>query len=448
MRKNRTVPIFLLVAIIFLAPGAWAMAKRPPLTQRETEKPRPEDKNTSSLTLHGCFELALKRSETVAIRKEEIENAKAQIFKAASEAIGDVDFVITDFRQEAPEGGGGGSSVGSTLSARDRRERKFVIKQPLFQGFKSIGALTGAGGLKKQRQQEWIRAKELLFLDVASAFYGLVRSQKDVETIESIHRLFEERITELTEREKIGRSRPSEVATARAKMKILEAELAGARGALAIRRYLLEFLTGIPVGAEQLRDEEPDANVTPDLSNSLEAAATRADVEAAQQAMKTAKRGILVAQSSLWPEISLEHNHYEKREGFQSGFDWDLLFKVDVPLSRGGENIGKVKEAVSYWKKAKLNYSLAERQAELEIKQSYEEWMTSVNQSNAIEEAVKASHENYRLQKEEYEHNLVNNLDVLTALESLHQTQREANRIYYQMKENYWRLQVALGEAL
>jgi outer membrane protein len=169
-------------------------------------------------------------------------------------------------------------------------------------------------------------------------------------------------------------------------------------------------------------------------------------VEAAKQSAKTAWRGVIVAQSEFWPDLSIEHNQYERREGFQSNLDWDFLFKINVPLFQGGETFGGFKKSVSLWKQEKLNYSLVKRQAELEIKESYQNWKASLEEARSLKEAVQASEENFRLQKEEYAHNLVNNLDVLEALELLHETRRDANRAHYQMKQNYWQLMVAAGE--
>ena len=82
----------------------------------------------------------------------------------------------------------------------------------------------GAGGLRSQRKHEWIHAEELLFSDVARTFYQFLQYQKNVALLEEIKRSFEERISELSDREKIGRSRLSEVVTAKAKSKNIEAE--------------------------------------------------------------------------------------------------------------------------------------------------------------------------------------------------------------------------------
>lgn len=434
-----------ITALLFLtaSPFSWAMAKRPPVPVAETEPAKPK----RVLTLSGAYELALRRSEVIAMKREEIAKTRAAWLKASGEMIGDGDFLITDFLQDAQGGGGStGGSVGSTLSAKERRERKFVFSQPLFQGFKSLGAITGAGSLTRQRTEEHLRAKELLFLEVVDAFYGLRQQKKDLETFEGIHQLFQERTSELNDRIKVGRSRSSELSTANAKMRILEAQMAQAHGALTIAESLMEFYTGIPSGEAVYKEEKiPTKEITEPAQYEL-LADGRSDVEAAKQAAKTARQAVIVAQSELWPKITLDSNHYEKREGFQSDIDWDVLFKINVPLFRGGETMGEVKETYSEWKQAKLNYSYVKRQAELEIKESYQNWAAALQQNKAFREAVKAAQENYRFQKEDYGHSLVNNLDVLEALEELFNTSKEANRVFYDMKRNYWRYQTAVGQ--
>lgn len=434
--------IFILAVFIGSTPFAWAMGKKlqlpvPPVTETELEPKK-------VLTLEEAYRLALRRSETIAIRREEIAKAKADWLRATGEFIGEGNFVMTNRQQDALLGTGS-DGIGGTLNAVERRERTLEMSQPLFQGFRSLGALTGAGSLSRQRRNEYKRSKELLFLDVAAAFYGLMQQRKDVETIEGIHSLLEERIKELGEREEIGRSRTSEVATARARLKIIEAELAESRGALAIAESLMEFYAGIS-SLEAVYEDGEIAKGDLEISEEYKTLTwDRADVEAARQAMKVAKKAVIVAQSDLWPEISLDVTHYEKREGFQSGIDWDALFTIHVPLYKGGETLAEVKEAYSNWKQAKWNYSRTQREAEFEIKEAHQNWMASLNKSEAYRQAVKASEENYRYQKEDYEKNLVNNLDVLAALEELFNTSRDANETHYEMKRNYWKLQTAAG---
>lgn len=431
---------FLLVFLIcgFFSSSAWAMGRRPPV---ETET------KSAGLTLKDCYQLSLKHSETVMMEKEDIETARAQFFTAASEVLGRADYKMTFSRQEEIVGSDSGS-VSRAFVDPAKRERTFVMTQPIFRGFRALGALGGAGSLKKEQKEEWIRAKQLLLLDVARAFYGLLAEKENLKVIEGIHALYTERIKELKARETIGRSRPSEVMTAHAQIKSLEAERARATAAHALAQELLEFLIGNPLEDRLLKDEELPKQILEEPEDSLEIVETRSDVEAAWQSAKTAKQNIIVAQSDFWPQVNLEHNRYNRREGLQANIDWDLLFTVSIPLFHGTETIGNVKKAISTWKREKLNYSYVHRKAGLEVRQAYQSWKSSLEETKALKEAVDASEENFRLQRQDYNHNLVSNLDVLQALEGLHRTKIDANGAYYAMKENYWNLMVAMGKEI
>jgi len=417
--------------------------------QTNPVSPYPVDE-TPPLTFEDCYKLALDESETVAIQKEAIARATAKIFTAASEALGDVDYVITREMQEQQKQpvSGGSATSGGAINDPDISQQKFTISQPLFQGFKAFGALKGAGSYKQEQKDAYRRAKELLYQDVAYAFYGVLRYQKELGIIREIHGLLKKRIKELEEREKIGRSRASEVAQAVTRLKTLEADLAGVKGSLATTHYILEYLIGMEIEGRKLQDNASQDPSSRNLMDYLSLAGMRSDVKAAEQAVKTAKQGILIAQSGFWPTIYLDHTQYTRREGSLGNVDWDLLFTIDVPLFSGTATVGQLKDSISVLKQQNLYLSRAKRLAQMEIKQSYESWRFSREQHLALNAAVEAAQKNYSLQTEEYRRSLVNNLDVLAALESLNNTQQSENQSYYQMKKDEARLKVAVGEVL
>ncbi len=418
-----------------------------PLTEaRENPAPNPGG-DDNALSLEECYHLALIQSEVVGIQKEAIARATAQIFTAASQGLGNVDFVIDrTFQDNQQSNLSGGGASGTNLGDPNVHESKFAISQPLFQGFKAIGALTGAGSYKKEQTEAWIRAKELLYTDVARAFYNMLRYEKDVAINQGIRELLGKRIEELQAREKIGRSRMSEVLTVKTKLKSLEADLAASQGALATTRYMLEFLTGTELEGKTLDEETSEAVSSKTLTEHLKMALIRSDVKAAEFAVKTAWRGIVVAQSGFWPLITLNHNQYQRREGALANLDWDTLIRFDVPLFSGGETVGQVKDSIGILKQKKLTYTLARRQAELDIKQSYQIWLSAKETDNLLTEAVQSAEENYSIQSEEYTRSLVSNLDVLTALESLQNTRQRKNLTYYVMKQDEAAFRVAIGE--
>ncbi len=404
-----------------------------------------------TFTLEDCYRLALRWSETIAIKKEAIEETQAQFYKAAGDAIGNVNFVMTHFSQQRERSVPGGSffgedSVGSTSTRPVRRERKFVIEQPLFQGFKTLAALGAAGSLTREKKEERIRAEQLLFQEVSGVFYDAQFRKSRIEDYFKILKVYEDRLKELERREKLGRSRLSEVAAVKTQRNIKKAELEVVKGELANTLYQMEFLTGIPIPAEDLLDDTDILGPDGGYEIYLERVGMRPDVKAKYQSMRSYRQAIIEAQSGLWPHLFLDYQHYEKREGFQSNTDWDMLFTVDVPIFKGGETFGLIKESVSRWKQAKFLYSQTKREAELEIKQSYSTWEASYLSYKAYDEAFTSSRENYRLQEADYNRSLVNNLDVLTALESLFDSKRDKTAAYYLMKQNYWKLQIAAAQ--
>ncbi len=426
------------VVMFLWAGNLWAMSSRPP-KPREVAVPPPA---ALSLTLSDCYQMALRQSETLALKKEEVSRTLASFLRSSGDAIGDFDYVATDFLQDSTQSGD--SDTVSTSTAHERRQRKFVISQPLFQGFRAIGGLSGAGSLKKQRLGEWERAKQLLFLDVVNAYYDYLRLNKDVEIIEGILSLFEDRLKDLKGWVEIGRSRPSELATAQSRLQVFQGDLAQSKGERAAARNLLAFLIGVSVEAQELKEETADRPVEKS-TDILELSRRRPDVQAAEAAIKTARGALIVAQSELWPKLSLDSNLYEKREGFQSGNSWDALFTLTVPLGTGGTTMGKVKDAYSAWKETKISHTLALRTAEREIQDAYDRLQASQERHQSLEKGVSSAQENFNFQKDEYQKHLVSNLDVLEALQSLFETKRGANESFYAAKKNYWQLQVAKG---
>ncbi len=437
--------LFFTMTFMLVTTSVWAMAKQPP-----PERPQPEEPHVMlSLTLRDCYQMALKRSETLAIRKEEVNRTLGSFLRSSGEIIGDFDYEFTDFHQEKNAGADTSSVAnnntgrGFTFNNYERRERKFVYSQPLFRGFRAVGALSGAGSLKKQRVGEWQRAKQLLFMDVANVFYAVLQFEKEIKILQGIIDASDERVKQLKEWEDIGRSRPSELANAQLRVESFRADLEGTKGALAVAQNLLSFLIGVTVEASELR-EEKNPEPSEDKVDYWQLVHARPDVEASRQAVMTARGNWIIAQSELWPTITLDTNMYEKREGSSSAA-WDTLLTFRVPLGKGGTTLGKMKDAHSLWKEAKLEYSLTERTAEREIKDAYENWKSSGDRLLALGKAVDSAQKNFTLQTEEYKRRLASNLDVSEALESLFQAKRDENETFYSLQRNYWQLEIAKG---
>ncbi len=277
-----------------------------------------------------------------------------------------------------------------------------------------------------------------------NAFYLYLTYQEERKVLESIRESLAGRIEELKRREELGRSRPSETASVEARLGRVEADLEFIRSEAEVARQLLEFLTGTPI------DVIVDDPSIPEFSLAQESieekAVERDDVRAAEQIWKRAKSDLIVAQSGFWPTVSLDGNYYTKRVGNSSDVDWDVTLRAEIPIFEGGENIGLFKEAKAVRNQAQLTYQQTRRMAVLEIRNAVTRWESSLRRFEAVKKALAAAERNYELQQEDYRLNLVNNLDVLEALEETETMRRDFINIKSETKRDHWDLIITLGE--
>ena len=393
---------------------------------------------TLPLTLDDCVVLALKRSETIAIQQEILRQTEGRFLQALSGVLPRATFEASEKRQD----GNGASS--STL--REVPERKFILTQPLFSGFKEFAAMAGSRAEQRERTFEKARAEQLLFVDVSDAFYLLREQREDLGTLEAIRATLIGRIEELEERKQIGRSRPSEIVSVEAELRRIEAEMERIRNQETTARQLLEFLTGLP-RVDAIIDPEPGLPPLATEETYLKQVDARPDVRAAEEAWRVTKAAVSVARAGFWPTVDLESNYYAKRVGLVKDVNWDALLTVDVPLFQGGQIVGEVKEASSLARQSKLRFDETRRKASLEIRDAYATLRGTIDQHRALQRALAADEENYRLEVEDYRLNLINNLEVLQALEALQGARRDVIHTMYDAKRGYNQLLTTTGAA-
>ena len=420
--------LLLVLPLLLLPVAAWA-----------TDESQPGSTEALPLTLAECYGLALKRSETIAIQAELVRQTEGRFIQALSTALPDVAFESSEKRQD----GGGGSA----FTLKQVPERKFTFSQPLFAGFKEFSAMRGSRAERRERLQQKARAEQLLFVDVADAFYLFLEHQQDAQILTAVRDALQARIDELTERERLGRSRASEVVSAQAQLRRVDAQVEGVRSDAVVSRQLLEFLTG----ASPITAVSEVGFAVPALEAEavyLAKSSARPDVRAAEEAWRVFREAVRIAQATFLPTVDLEGNYYTKRVGVSQSVDWDALLTVRVPLFQGGEAFGATKEASSKARQAKLQFDQTARSASLEIQHVYARLQAALARQAALEQALAASEEDYRLQVEDYRRSLVNNLDVLRTLQTLQDARRDALHAQYETKRLYWQLRVATGEVL
>lgn len=439
----------LLLAVVVLSlASSEALAFWPFSGGRSKEAPASvEAAAPAGLTLEEAYRLALKRSEDIAISQSAVDEAQGEFYRSLNVIMPSVHFVMSRSYQDAPKDAGSTDGISSNATRPNTPMKRFTFSQPIFSGFKEIATLQASGAGKAQRRFEKQRAEHLLFINVTESFYAVLQSRRDAALLTETQNALAERVKELEERARVGRSRDTEIEQARAELKVVAADLLESERVREVSRQLLEFYIGKSAEGELVEDEPTDTE-EPSLSYYLARANDRPDVKAYESAYELASKNVVVAQSGLFPSISAEGNYYTHRVGFQSGNDWDTTVTMDVPVFEGTEVIGDIKVAHAGRQKAEAELAKARRSAVLDIQSTHQNYLYTRKRSLALAEASQALRRTVEIQKEDYKLNLVSNLDVLDSIRRSNDVARTANAAHFEAKAYLWSLKVAGGQTI
>ena len=393
------------------------------------------DQSAVALTLDETFAQALVRSEVVATQSELIRQAEER-YQQADAAI-------------YPTVSGFASYTWQDSGARDQTAfptrqplARLSATQPLFRGFREFAAIRQSQALVGAQGDDYQNARVQLFKDVAQNFYDVLTLEQDLKNIDEQIGQYQQREKELQDRVRIGRTRPGEVLTVQATISTLRAQVEQARTQLSTARDIFAFLSGLPA-TTPLRDTEAIPADPGALDSYLSRVALRPDVKAAQRRQTAAQENISVARGAHLPSLDLNANRYLERTGSLENVDWDVQLALTVPIYSGGSVQSRVREAQSQKDQAELATTRARRLADQEIRSFYQTVVLDRSRLDALEKATDAAKSNYETQRRDYRLGLVTNLDVLQALSTYLENQQALDRVRYNVKLNYLRLQAA-----
>jgi outer membrane protein len=393
------------------------------------------DPGAVALTLDETFAQALVRSEVVATQSELIRQAEERYRQAGAALHPTVSGVASYTWQD---------SGARDLTASPTRQplARLTATQPLFRGFREFAAVRQSQALVDAQGDDYQNARVQLFKDVAQNFYDVLTLEQELKNLDEQIDQYRQREKELSDRVRIGRSRPGETLTVQSTVSTLRAQVEQRKAELNAAREVFAFLSGQPAPTP-LRDAEAIPADPGALDAYLARLALRPDVKAAQRRLAAAQENISVARGAHLPSLDLNANRYLERTGALENVDWDVQLALTVPLYAGGSVQSRVREAQSQSTQAELGVSQVKRQAEQEIRSLHQSVMLDRSQLAALEMATDAARKNYETQQRDYRFGLVTNLDVLQALTVFQENQRALDRARYTAKLNYLRLQAA-----
>lgn len=435
---------WLLVAATVIASAAPPPDSRPGSLVRK--KPA-EVFNGEALSLPICYELALLRMETIGLSEEDVRTAQARYREAIGAILPSVKVVGEQYfykdRATTSDLGLGGTVVGSDdLQPRTARVN---VKVPIFSGLRDIQAARALRAEIAGSRESARRVRQNLYLSVAESYYQTISYEEDLLILNDVVKSLDSRIAVLEKWVRLGRSRDSELLQSQTTLAQTRVSIERTKKLMVATREMLAFYIGVPSSRWSL---QPDAAALPDslvMGEYLAQSANRPDVLAAVELERSARARLSAAKGEHFPKLSFDGNYAFYNSDTPGQTDWSGFLTLEIPIFEGGSIEARVDQNKSLFAQRKLDLSQLQREAERDVRTAFDQFNASLAELARLREAVATANLNYRAQEADYNLHVVNNIDVLDALQTLHNLRREEASARANTRLNLIRLYVAAG---
>lgn len=395
-------------------------------------------------TLEMAYLHALESHESLSMARSKWVQTEERLAQGSGSFLPKISLGATHSLQDSS--GTNQAAGASGLTRRDQTNAKLTALQPLFRGLGDFAALRGLRAEHLAAEKTVARARQTLYQAVAESFFDVLAAEQDLVNLQSILKLTEERVKDLSQRVRIGRSRKGDALSSQAQFAVVQAELQSAENLVKTTRDRFSLATSLPPETELQFDFPKDSPDLAPLESFLEKAKQRPDLEALASLAEMADEQIVVARAGHFPTVDLTGNYYLKRTGSLEGVDWDLGLSLKLPLFEGGSIQAAVREAAAKYKEKTLELNLARREAETQVRAAYHNVQNDLTRLKLLGEAQSIAEMSYQEQNRDYKFGLVNNLEVLQALNTLQETKRNLDQAKFETLKNWASLKTATGE--
>jgi outer membrane protein len=398
----------------------------------------------SPLTLEESIEIALEKNPTLKGAQGAIKEAKYRRLGAVSDFLPQVDTQYSyTWLDEAPTFSLPPMVPERQVGSRDFYTWQSSVTQPVFTG----GALTNNYLLADlgvdMARVEFERTKLDLILNVKEAYYGVLTAEKGVEVAEQTVEQLESNLNMAQAFFDVGMT---------AKNDLLQVEVSMAQA----RQYLITAQNGLEVARAAFntllrRDINEDVNLVEILEYvptvvdvdrlTEEAYQERPEIKAAGLGIKSAKRGVGLAASGLFPQASIVFNYERQGDDYRvngSRFEpdpdsWSVMGVARWKVWDWGKTVWGVGESKAKVFQAECALEEIMDGVRLDVKQASLSVIEAEKNIQVAETAVSQAEENFRINEERYKGQVATSTDVLDALTLLVQ----AKTNYYRALSDY-----------
>ena len=380
-----------------------------------------------TVTLDTAFRFALEKTETVPIGKSRINQAQAKEDQVKSRFFPSLSFEANYLEQEKAH-----LMIPATGIWGDKQSHtRLHLSQSLYEGWRNLHQLNASRFDRELQRQNLFYENCMTYINIAKIFYAVISNEAELTSLNKTIDLAKDRVNEIKNRVKIGKSRNIELMAAMAQLSVLEAQKIATEGELTAALDQFALSTGLP--RHVTLQKKPEKIEKPEsMETYLTLIDERPDILAAKARAQSAHSHISSVRAGHLPAVEIGANYYPTRDGAKKDMNWDAAITLTVPIFTGGLVNAQMREASAAKTEADYLLASSKRRAEIEIRAAYNSLLSAINQIKALESALKLTEQNYQEQTKNYKFSQATNLDVISALNTYQETKRSFDRTHYQ----------------
>ncbi|MBI5901884.1 MAG: TolC family outer membrane protein [Deltaproteobacteria bacterium] len=400
-----------------------------------------------ALTLAEAYRLAIENHETVRTAVEGVAQAESNVDKATSRLLPSVTATGSYTRYTEKKLSGTMAiqpDAGTTLDLK--------VTQPIYSGGKEWNARRQAKIGAEISRLALDAAKERIALATANAYFGVLKSRKDVEIKDAALKRARERARVADANLKAGAVTKTAVLRAEAEAAGAEAELTRAGSRLLDAGNNLRRLIG---GAGEVNVEEPAARALNDTGVEDLVKTALEHRRAYRQSVldeKAAGEAVSYAKGNFLPSLNLVGEYTHREQDPQTTFYVENSTSASVvltyPIFEGGLRRAELTEARSRFRESELRRLGLKRDIEVEVREVYNNRAAVRAVIDSYEKQRSFAEEDYRMVFEQYKWGLATTLDVIDADTTLISAQRSLMNARYDLELASLQLKYSTGTLL
>jgi outer membrane protein len=368
-------------------------------------------------SLGDCLAIAYDSNPTVEKAREQVAQARGGVSSRWSGILPTLSFYLDATRYSEEQLS---FYQDEFRSSRNRFAGGLQFSQPIFNGGANWANLDAARATKRAAEYSYQATLGSVALDVAEAFFGVLRAEALLSVAEEAEVLAEHLLERARAREQMGAASRQEVLQARVNLYEDRVEKMQREYDYASSQSSLLLLLGKAPGTEfALAAPSAEEVVVPDLADCVAKCEDHPSLQAAEEQAWGAKRDVTAARGGLFPSLSGSARYGwsdveipEERDQFLAQDYWSLGLTLSMNLFDGLSTKGQIQSAKAQANEAVISLEETRLTLRHTVEVQHRQLQEALAQRDVAQAGLELAQEMYRLAEEKYAMGSLSFLDL------------------------------------